>query len=69
MTTASLVSINCRACGLTSTVRVDALLVSVAIDDHGTATRLLDADVDGTVDAGTVAWPCGGCADTDHRPS
>jgi hypothetical protein len=64
MTTASLVSITCQACGLTSTVRVDALLVSVAVDEHGTTTRLLDADADGTVDqAGTVAWPCGGCAD------
>jgi hypothetical protein len=66
MTTASFVSITCQACGLTSTVPVDALLVSVAVavDDHSTTTRLLDADVDARVgDAGTVAWTCGGCAD------
>jgi hypothetical protein len=64
MTTASFVSITCQACGLTSTVPVDALLVSVAVGDHRTTTRLLDADVDASVDtAGTVAWTCGGCAD------
>ena len=64
MTTASFVSITCQACGLTSTVPVDALLVSVAVDDHRTPTGLLDADVDDGVDnAGTVAWTCAGCAD------
>ena len=39
MTTASFVSITCQACGLTSTVPVDALLVSVAVDDHRTTNR------------------------------
>ena len=64
MTTASFVSITCQACGLTSTIPVDALLVSVAVDDHRTPTGLLDADVDASVDnASTVAWTCGGCAD------
>jgi hypothetical protein len=62
MTTASFVSITCQACGLSSSVPVDALLVSVA--DADTTTRPLDADVDASVDtAGTVAWTCGGCAD------
>jgi hypothetical protein len=64
MPTASVVSITCQACGLTSTVPVDALLVSVAVDDHRTTTGPLDADADARVDnAGTVAWTCGGCAD------
>jgi hypothetical protein len=53
MTTATFVSITCQACGLTSTVPVDALLVSVAAETSaGTAD-----------DAGTVAWTCDGCAD------
>ena len=64
MTTASFVSITCQACGLTSTVPVDALLVSVAVADHRTTTRLLEAGAEASVDnAGTVAWTCGGCAD------
>ena len=66
MTTASFVSITCQACGLTSTAPVDALLVSVAVDDHRTTTRLLDADADvdaGVDSAGTIAWTCDGCAD------
>ena len=64
MTTASFVSITCQACGLTSTVPVDALLVSVAVDDHRTTTGLPDADADASVDhAGTVAWTCDSCAD------
>ena len=64
MTTASLISITCQACGLTSTVPVDALLVSVAVDDHRTPTGLPGADAEAGVDhAGTVAWTCDGCAD------
>jgi len=64
MTTASLISITCQACGLTSTVPVDALLVSVAVDDHRTPTGLPEADAEAGVDhAGTVAWTCDGCAD------
>jgi hypothetical protein len=64
MTTASFFSITCQACGLTSTVPVDALLVSVAVDDHRTTTRLPEADAEASVDhAGTVAWTCDSCAD------
>ena len=64
MTTTSFVSITCQACGLTSTAPVDALLVSVAVDDHRTTTGLLEPDADAGVDnAGTVAWTCGGCSD------
>ena len=64
MTTASFFSITCQACGLTSTVPVDALLVSVAVDDHLTTTGLPEADAEARVDdAGTVAWTCDGCAD------
>jgi hypothetical protein len=64
MTTASFFSITCQACGLTSTVPVDALLVSVAVDDHLTTTGLPEADAEARVDhAGTVAWTCDACAD------
>ena len=69
MTTATFVSITCQACGLTSTVPVDALLVSVAVDDPRTATGLLDADMDAEAaadsgeTAGTVAWTCDDCSD------
>ena len=67
MTTASFVTITCQTCGLTSTVPVDALLVSVAVDGRRTTTGLLDADSnagpDGVDSAGTVAWTCDHCAD------
>ena len=66
MTTTTFVSITCQECGLTSTVPVDALLVSVAVDDHQTATGFPDTEVDAAnpVDtAGTVAWTCDSCAD------
>ena len=56
MTTATFVSITCQACGLTSTVPVDALLVSVA------AETSVDT-ADSADDAGTVAWTCDGCDD------
>ena len=69
MTTATFVSITCQACGLTSTVPVDALLVSVVVDDPSTTTGLLDTDADAATaadsadTAGTVAWTCDSCAD------
>ena len=64
MTTTSFVSITCQTCGLTSTVPVGALLVSVAVDDHRTTAGHLEPDADAGVDnAGSVAWTCGGCAD------
>jgi hypothetical protein len=55
MTTATFVSISCQRCGLTSTVPVDALLVSVAVDGAH------DGAHDGT--AGSLAWTCDRCAD------
>jgi hypothetical protein len=64
MTTDSFVSITCPACGVTGTVPVDALLVSLAVGDDRAATSLLEPDMDAGVDnAATVAWACGGCAD------
>ena len=39
MTTATFVSITCQACGLTSTVPVDALLVSVAAETSADSGR------------------------------
>ena len=56
MATATYVAVTCQACGLTSTVPVDALLVSVAAE--ATADTAGHAD-----DVGTVAWTCDGCAD------
>ena len=66
MTTTTFVSITCQECGLTSTVPVDALLVSVAVDDHQTGTGSTDTEVDAANaadTAGTVAWTCNSCAD------
>jgi len=66
MTTTTFVSITCQECGLTSTVPVDALLVSVAVDDHHTGTMSPDTEVDAANaadTAGTVAWTCNSCAD------
>ena len=62
MTSASSFSITCQACGLTSTVPVDALLVSVAVDDHRTTLPGADAET-GVDHAGAVAWTCERCAD------
>ena len=68
MSTATFVSITCQTCGLTSTVPVDALLVSVAVDTPRTA-RPLDADLDADTaadsadNAGTIAWTCDACSD------
>jgi hypothetical protein len=56
MTTATFVSVTCQACGLTSTVHLDALLVSVAAETPSD-------EADNADDAGTVAWTCDGCAD------
>jgi len=64
--TTTFVSITCQECGLTSTVPVDALLVSVAVDDHQTGTGFPDTEVDAANaadTAGTVAWTCDNCAD------
>ena len=66
MTTATFVSITCQECGLTSAVPVDALLVSVAVDDQQTGTGVPDTEVDAANaadTAGTVAWTCDSCAD------
>jgi len=69
MTTATFVSITCQVCGLDSTVPVDALLVSVVVDDGPGTTGCLgiDADAETAADsgdtAGTVAWACDTCAD------
>jgi len=66
MTTTTFVSITCQECCLTSTVPVDALLVSVALDDHQTGTGLPETEVDAANaadTAGTVAWTCDSCAD------
>jgi hypothetical protein len=66
MTTTVFVSITCQECGLTSTVPVDALLVSVAVEDHRTGTGLPHTEVDAATEAdsaGTVAWTCDSCAD------
>jgi hypothetical protein len=67
MTTATFVTITCQTCSLAATVPVDALLVSLAVDDRRTTPGLLDADPDASADnvdnAGTVAWTCNRCAD------
>jgi hypothetical protein len=67
MTTGTFVRINCRGCGTTSTVPVDALLVSVAVEDATGENAGLDAvdEPDPGPDdvAGTVAWTCDPCAD------
>lgn len=69
MSTATFVSITCQVCGLDSTVPVDALLVSVVVDDGPGTTGCLgiDADAETAADsgdtAGTVAWACDSCAD------
>lgn len=59
MTTAAFVTINCPACGLTSTVRVDALLVSLAVEDRDDHAD----DVVAEATAAAVAWTCDTCAD------
>jgi hypothetical protein len=66
MSTATFVSITCQVCGLTSTVPIDALLVSLAVGGHQSGTGLPDSEVDAAtaVDkAGTVAWTCDSCVD------
>lgn len=60
MTTASFVSITCQDCGHTSTIPVDALLVSVVVDAYQPESALPGTDA---VTAGAVAWTCDGCAD------
>ena len=68
MPTATFVSITCQTCGLDSTVPVDALLVSVVVDDPRGTTGCLGIDADAETPrqrdtAGTVAWTCDACAD------
>jgi hypothetical protein len=66
MTTATFVSITCQACGLRSTVPVDALLVFVSVDNHQSGTGLPATEVDAASaadTADTVAWTCDSCAD------
>jgi len=50
MTTTRVVNISCQTCGLTSIVPVDALLVSVAVEEEDAA-------------AGIIAWTCDSCGD------
>lgn len=63
MTTATFVNIKCPACGIATTIPVDALLVSVAGDDPdpGLLPEMGAPGSDGT--AATVAWACDSCAD------
>ena len=64
MTTATFVTISCQTCGLSSTLPVDALLLTVAPGEASAAGRELGdraADADRT--AGAVAWTCASCDD------
>jgi hypothetical protein len=66
MTTATFINITCPACGLASTVPVDALLVSLAVADHDADTWFPQAETDAheAVEmAGAGAWTCATCAD------
>jgi hypothetical protein len=68
MPTATFASITCQTCSLTSTVPVDALLVSVAVDEPRPsgpfdADRDADTAADSADSAGTVAWTCDACSD------
>jgi hypothetical protein len=64
-TDAALVHINCEECALTSAVPVDALLVSVAVDEAMLDDASLEpADAPGSdTTAAIVAWTCDSCAD------
>ena len=65
MTAATFVTISCQTCGLSTTLPVDALLLTAAPDDARSSGRELGddraADRDQTV--GTVTWTCAGCDD------
>ena len=57
-------------CGLTSTVPIDVLLVSLAVDDH-LGIRLPDTEVDAATaadPASVVSWTCDSCADLVTAP-
>jgi hypothetical protein len=64
-TTAALVNITCEGCGQTSTVPVDALLVSVAVDDTMVDDTGFEAADEPGADttAAIIAWTCESCAD------
>jgi hypothetical protein len=70
MTTTTFASISCPGCDRTSLVPVDALLVSVALEDPGPGAGRPDSaqDSSGTAPAGTVAWACHTCADLVSAP-
>ena len=65
MTTATFVTISCQTCGLSSTLPVDALLLTVAPGEASSAGRELGDDRAADADrvAGTVAWTCASCDD------
>ena len=63
MTTATFANITCPACGITATIPVDALLVSVAAADGDTALPPATGTPGGEGTAATVAWMCDTCAD------
>jgi hypothetical protein len=67
MTESTFVRIACQGCGLNSTIPVEALLVSVAVEDPScdsiglAGTDETCADLDDR--AATVAWACDSCCD------
>ena len=65
MTTASFVTISCQTCSLSSTLPVEALLLTVTPDGASAAGRELGDDraADSVWTAGTVAWTCASCDD------
>jgi hypothetical protein len=69
MTAATFANITCPACGQTSKVSVEALLISVAGGDPDIGIAAPEADAaraDST--AATVAWVCDACADLSSIP-
>jgi len=70
MTTTTFASISCPGCDRTSLVPVDALLVSVALDDRAPSAGLPDPErgSSAAATAGTVAWACDTCADLVSAP-
>lgn len=65
MTTATFVTISCQTCCLSSTLSVDALLLTLAPDGTSAAGRERADDSSAAEDrtAGTVAWACARCDD------
>lgn len=66
MTATSFFTITCPVCDLTSTVPVEALLVSLVVETVDVASEG-GAQEAGEVTA-TVAWTCPGCADLASIP-